>query len=353
MPRKRSNKQRNASSKEPVFIIKPALKNYGLDYLHITLIALVIVLVILAFALSTFKQGVVMTGCQYGTNANGICNTTVHNSSQALASAQRYLAAYSGINTSLSLIPYYALINESKASYLPQSREWLVVVPYIDPLASNETFNISMLLYDSNLSIKDSFLETINPPGKSNNSVVGLGTVSLYGKAIDRTSTPIPIYVITDPYAPGMLNTLNTTIAASRKYGNEINVSYFFIFSGYSIQYYNPFGVAHTQQLGRYLVCASRQSDMFPQFVSNLSIAYTGRPLDNQTLYQIMLGSGLNSTEFSGCMANSTTYLNLQAQLAALYNTVSTPTIIVNGKYSTMPQTIDYAINYSLTHLSG
>ena len=45
------------TEKEPVFIIRPAMKNYGLDYLHISLIVLVIILVGLALALSFFKQG--------------------------------------------------------------------------------------------------------------------------------------------------------------------------------------------------------------------------------------------------------------------------------------------------------
>src|SRR5271168_1470309 len=135
------------TSKEPVFIVKPAFKNFGLDYLHIILIALVIVLVVLAFALSTFKQGVVVTNCQYGNNVSGSCNTTMHNSSQALGAAERDLASYSKINTSLSLIPYYSLVNRSEVSYLPQSKKWLVIVPYIDPLANNTIFNISLLLY--------------------------------------------------------------------------------------------------------------------------------------------------------------------------------------------------------------
>jgi hypothetical protein len=60
--------------KEPVFIVKPALKNFGLDYLHIILIALVIILIALAFALSTFKQGTIITNCQNSTTSSiGAC----------------------------------------------------------------------------------------------------------------------------------------------------------------------------------------------------------------------------------------------------------------------------------------
>ena len=53
----RSKKRRQQiNSKEPVFIIRPASKHLGLDYLHILLIALVIILIVLAFALSTFQR---------------------------------------------------------------------------------------------------------------------------------------------------------------------------------------------------------------------------------------------------------------------------------------------------------
>ena len=353
MASKQDDKKKRISGKEPVFIVKPALKNYGLDYLHITLIALVIILVSVAFALSTFKQGVVVTNCQYGSNSTGNCNATVHNSTQALGAAERYLAAYSNVNTSLSLIPYYALVNRSQVSYLPQSKKWLVIVPYIDPLAKNTIFNISLLLYDSNLSLAGSFQQTLSPAIPTNNSVVALGTVNLYGEAACKTSTPIPVYVITDPYAPGVINALNTTINAAKQYGNKINVTYYFIFSGYSINYYKGYGLAQTQALGMYMDCASRQQEKFPQFLSNLSIAYSGAPLDNQTLYQIELGSGLNTTVFSGCMQNVTRTLNIQAQFASLYHIISTPSVIVNCRYSTLPQTLDDALNYSLKNLNG
>ncbi len=338
--------------KEPVFIVKPVLRNYGLDYLHMTLIVLVVILIVLAFALSTFKQSVVIKNCSYG-STNSTCNSTVHNSTQVIQAASRYLVAYTYINTSLSLIPYYALINQSKASYLLQSKQWLVVVPYIDPLAKNETFNISILLDDSNLSLAGSFIQTIKPTTKTNNSVVALGTISLYGETACNSTKPIPIYVITDPYAPGALSSLSTAVNESRLYGNSVNVRYYYIFSGYATQYYNSFGINQTQLLGQYMLCASGQPAMLQDFISNLSIAFYGRPLQNQTLYDIMLGSGLNKTEFAGCMQNSTRTLNIQAQFARLYGITSASEVIVNCRYETIPQTMSYAINYSLKNLKG
>jgi hypothetical protein len=344
--------KRKGSGKEPVFIVKPALKNFGLDYLHITLIALVIILVVLALALSTFKPGTIVKTCSNGSACNSTNNSTsgtIHTSAQALIAAKNALASYSNLNTSLSLIPYYSLVNQSKVDYLNNSKEWLVIVPYIDPLANGTVFNISLLFYDSNLTLASAYIQTLKPAVTTNNSVVGLGTVQLSGQIACKTSKPVPLYIITDPYSPGMLKTLDAAVNASEKYKGSINASYYFIFSGYSQSFYNGYGELDTQQMGRYLYCASNQRN-FPQFVSNLSIAYTGRPLSNLTLYQVSLGSNLNTTMLNVCMQNVTTSLNYQSEFANLYHIVSTPTIIVNCQYTTLPQTLDYAINYSLAH---
>lgn len=347
----KKEKTTKLNSKEPVFIVKPASKTLGLDYMHIMLIALVIILVVVAFALSTFKTGTTVTNCQYGLSANSTCNSTVHTSAQALSAAEHYLAAYSSLNTSLSLIPYYSLVNQSQISYLPAQKEWLVIVPYIDPLV-NTRYNITLLMYDSNLTLANSFIQTLKPVNKTNNSVVALGTVNLYGESACKTTTPVPVYVISDPYGPGTISTLLAAINSSKVYTNSINVSYFFIFSGYSQHFYSGYGEDETQLLGRYMSCASNQGS-FPQFLSNLSIAYTGQPLPNATLYQVAEGSNLNLSQFNGCMNNVTTMLNYESEFANLYNIVSTPTVIVNCKYSTLPQTLDYAINYSLHNLNS
>jgi hypothetical protein len=344
----KNKKDAKINGKEPVFIIRPALKNFGLDYLHIMLIALVVILVALAFALTTFKTASMVSGCI------GNCSTSnaIHNSSEVLASAEHILALYSNFNTSLSLLPYYSLVNQSKVDYLAGQKEWLVVIPYINPLSNGAIFNVSLVLYDSNLSLAGSFLESVKPPGETNNSVVGLGTVSLYGRAACATSKPLPVYVVTDPYAPGALKALQTSINASRQYRGSINVSYFFIFSGYSQQFYSGYGLTYAQQTGQYMYCAAQQRN-FSSFISNLSIPYEGKPLTNLTLYQVALGSKLNITQFNACMQNVSRSLDYQAEFANLYNIQSTPTILVNCKYSTIPQTLNYSIAYALNHLQG
>ncbi len=344
MAREANKPARNG--KEPVFIIRPASRRLGLDYLHIALLALVIILIVLAFALSTFKQGIIVNNC-------AACSSNeLHNSTQALGAAERYIAAYSTVNTSLALVPYYSLVNQSTVSYIPQSKEWLVVVPYMDPLLNGKVFNMSLLLYDSNLSLAGSFLQAIKPKITTRNNVVSLGTINLYNEVACKTSKPIPVYVVTDPYAPGAFDAIDSAINSSNNFKGSVNVSYFFVFTVYSINHYGGFGLNQTQNLGRYMECASRQQ-RFPQFMSNLSIAFNGNPLSNQTLYQVVEGSGLNTTGFGACMDNVSGYLNTQAEFARLYNITSTPDIIVNCRYQTLPQTLGYAINYSLSQIKG
>jgi protein-disulfide isomerase len=78
-----------------------------------------------------------------------------------------------------------------------------------------------------------------------------------------------------------------------------------------------------------------------------------GTPINNSTLYDVALGSSLNISSFNACMANSVASLNDQAQLAKLYRVVTTPELIVNCKYATIPQTLSMAINYSLSQTKG
>jgi hypothetical protein len=100
-----------------------------------------------------------------------------------------------------------------------------------------------------------------------------------------------------------MLSALRTAIKASTAYGNSIKMNYYFVFSGYSVSKYKGYGVNTTQYLGRYLSCAAKQQ-RFNDFVSNLSIGYDGSPLSNLTLYQMALGSGLNTSALGSCIDN-------------------------------------------------
>jgi len=343
----RKTRERKPAKAEPVYILKPAFKRGGLDYLHISLIAFVIILIALAYALSTFKTTLI---CSYGT-LNSTCITPKHNSTQALGAAERILASYSTMNSSLSLLPYYALVNRSTVEYLSNTSEWLIVIPYINPF-TNETLSFSMLVNDSNLSLVLPFQQTIAPLVYVNNKVVAPGTISLYGRTDCSSSAPIPTYSITDPYAPGALQSILRATNASKRYDGEVNITYYFIFTGNAAQLYRAYGVNETQLMGAYLKCATGQGKL-GAFTSNLTTAFHGYPLSNSTLSQVAAESYLNASLLSTCLKTVYISLEYQARLAAFYNVTQTPTFIINCRYQTLPQTLDKAINYALAHASN
>ncbi len=357
MAKNRSDVSKNSrsrnSTKEPLFIIKPASRMGGLDYLHIALIALVILLVIVAFALSVFKQGVILENCPYGI-VNDTCahapssNATAE--ADAISAAGRVLAGYQNSSSSLSILPYYSLINQSKAYYMQANGTWLVTVPYLDPFENDTEYNISILLY-KNLSLDSIFLSTAKPMVSSNYSTVAFGTVDITNKYLCNYSAPIPVYLITDPYAPGAIAAISRAINASSQYAGKVDMNYYFIFSDYSINLYKEYGMQATQALGDYLVCASHQPN-FRQFVGNLSTIDTSTPQSVSVLNSIVQASGINTTSFDSCLANVSGPLDAQAEFASLYNLKVLPSFIVNCKYQTLPQTLDSAINYSLITLN-
>jgi hypothetical protein len=327
---------------EPVFVIKPVTRLGGLDNLHISLIALVVILVALAFALSTFKPSTVLETCN-GTVVNGTCaQQSNSNSTAALASVERYLASYYSVNSSLSLLSYYSMPNDAKVAYIPSTGMWLATVPYMDPLANDAIYNVSFLLYP-NLSLDQAYGQTLKPFTVGTDRSVALGTVDIAGRALCTTKAPYPAYVFSDPYAPGTFQSLYTAINLSKD--SRLNVSYMFIFTGYASKYYNAYGVQETQALGSNMFCASLQPG-FMGYLDNLSKIYYGYPINGSILTQVAVGSGLNMTRFNSCMANSTTLLNRQAQLSKLYNVTATPVYVLDCKYATIPATSRYAVDY-------
>ena len=337
------------TKQEPVFLVRPALKRGGLDYLHISLIALVIVLIALAFSIAYFKPATLLKNCQYGL-VNGTCSTPQYNSSQALDAAEHILASYVYINTSLSLLPYYSEPNKANVSFLPSRNLWLVDVPYVDPLANNEVYHVSLLLYGSNLSLARPLIQTVGPTQQTNDSTVAFGTVQIYGKTFCATRTPMPVYLIEDPYAPGAFAAIAKAVNLTITYQKSINLTYDFVYTNYSSSWYAGYGTYQTQLIGRYLFCSSMQRDI-AGYASNVSKIFVGRPIDNQTLYQTAVGSGVNLVMLNACLANSTTTLSYQAQLARFYNIQFTPQFIVNCRYSSIPQTVESAVNYTLNQI--
>ncbi len=337
------------AKKEPVFIVKAATKHGGLDYLHIALIVLVVVLVGVAFSLSIFKKGVVLQNCPYGV-VNSTCAAAPYTNGQVMDAVGKVLAGYSTVNSSLSLLSYYSLVNQSIVSYLSNQSGWLVEVPYIDPLLNNKTLYASFVL-NPNLSLKTPFLSTISPLRHTNNSVVSFGVVSISGKNTCNYTKPIPVYLVVDPYVPGFISYMKGALNLSKSREGSASFKYYFVFSAYSASFYGKYGAPNTQALGRYLACASQQP-RFSQFISNLSIAYQGSPLSESMLSQMVAGSGLNSSAFATCMQSVNSTLFNQNTLVGLYNITSVPSYVVNCKYQTIPETANSAIGYALKQIS-
>ncbi|MCL5101984.1 MAG: hypothetical protein M1544_01335 [Candidatus Marsarchaeota archaeon] len=348
MESKKKARANGNAEKEPVFLVKKASRFGGLDYLHIALIVLVVVLVALAFSLANFKSVIV---CQYGMSVNGTCITPKYNQSQVLNAAAKVLANYQYINSTLSILTYYSLINQSKVSYQPSTNTWSVITPYRDPY-TNTTLNVSMEFYGSNLSLETPFIQMLKPKIISNNSVVAQGVLGINGKTTCVSNTPEPVYLITDPYAPGAISSIMQAINMSRNYSKEINMSYKFVFSGYSISHYKTYGEQETQLLGAYLACGSVQQN-FTKFMGILSNVYNGEPISNTTLYSMAQGAGFNMSSFGDCMVNAPATLSAQAELASFYGITTTPVFIANCKYEAIPATANELLNYSLSQLKG
>ncbi len=289
---------------EPVMLVRPAIRSLGLDYLHVSLLILVVILIGLAVALSAFHAGASLLNCPYGITNSSTCITPHHTSMQALEAAESAIASYAPTNSSLSLLPYYSEPNLATVSYLSNQSEWLVVVPYLYPANTSQTLYFSMLFYDSNLTLVRPFLQIPASPYPSQNQVVALGAVSLYGKSqctYNSTAT-MPIYAFIDPYAPGALAGMKDGINATDKFGSAINLTYKFIFTPYATQLYAGYGINATQQNAEDLFCASQQQ-RFPAYLANYTILFNGAPLGYTSLEQVAQGSGLNMTvvQFMPC----------------------------------------------------
>ncbi|ASI14021.1 membrane protein [Candidatus Mancarchaeum acidiphilum] len=349
------NLNEETKKKEPLLIIKPASHMGGLDYLHISLIILVVILIALLVVMSTFKVVKTVTTakvCQYGI-VNSTCVQPKYNSSQALTAAETVIAGYARTNSSLSLLPYYIEPNDSSVSYLNNSKEWLVVMPYKDPVARNETLNISILLYSSNLTLVEPFSQLIPPPSPiSSNTAVGSGAIKLANKVACNTTEPVPAYYITDPYAYNALTSLSKIMNETSSYKGKINTTYYFIFTGYSQSLYPTYGVNKTQLLGRYLACASSQPN-FGMFVNDINKNFNYAPMSNSTLTKYAELSFLNMTQMKSCMYNITDTMDYQAELAKYYNVTQTPEIILNCQYETIPEKFNSAANYTLSQLNS
>ncbi len=150
--------------KEPSVIVKPLGWLGGLDGIHLSLMVLVVILIALLLAVSASGRqlGSGQLNCTYG-SVNGTCIAPLHNQSQVLLAAGRFIAGYTSVNSSLSLLPYISDMANASVSYGLESGAWNVKVPEKNPY-SQTTFYLQLSVNDTNLSVLP-FIQSASPSG--------------------------------------------------------------------------------------------------------------------------------------------------------------------------------------------
>ncbi len=347
------NKQTKAQMDETKIVLKPIGKYGGLDGIHIALLILVAILIALLLVIS-YSKPVTITNttnssnktsvCAYGA-VNGKCVIPTHNLSSVSHQVGKIIASYEYVNGSLSLLAYYSQIQNASFSFLPASKEWLAVVPVINPATGN-VFSTSFLLYDSNLSLVNPYVQTVKTSQVLSDYVVSQGVVRLSNKAVCAKGNPLPIYWFLDPYSPGSISSLSNLTSLEVKYGSKLNLSIAILFGSESQRIASTYGENGTRALGDYLFCSSQQKN-FSNFVTIINAVYSGSYVSPSLLSSLANQSKLNMQELGGCILNSTNFINHQALLAQYYNITITPSIVTDCVYGSIPQTEQNAICFA------
>lgn len=347
MPVKKTKKNNNPAE----ILVKPVGKFGGLDNIHIALIALVVIMAAILIVSNYLEQPVASitsntsSACTYG-SVNGTCVSPIHNSAQVKSAFENYLADYESSNTSLSVLPFISNVSQMTVSYITALKEWYVQVPFQEP-GNNSTYYFSAMVSDRNLSDIVPYIETSKPVSSGNNTVVSYGVVRLGSEAVECNSTnATSVYWFVDPYAPGSISSLNNFTQLRSRFGSRVNASIKVLFTQYSQQVANSYGVQNADQLGEYILCASAQSG-FSSFEQSLNRIYTGSYISKNELSSIANDSGLNNTQLSACLQNASTTINFQHDLAQHYGVIATPEVVTACKYLSIPQTASYSVCYA------
>jgi hypothetical protein len=358
MPAKKEN-----LIKTPSVIVKPLGRTGGLDSIHLALVSLVVILIAILLVISFYKQSpptilpsnvstntTSILSCEYGA-ANGRCILPLHNESQIKSYAEEFLAGYDTINTSLSLIPYLSEVNLMNLSYNPSNHYWYLSFPIENP-SGGKLLHFSLMINDSNVSEIIPMIQTLSPAESayqaSGNLVVSKGVVSLSGKVACGTVSPLQVYWFVDPYSPGGISSLANMTSLQSKYGSKIKISLEILFTQYSQSVANTYGLNKTMQLGDYLFCSSEQGGQpFVSFTKSLENSYSGSYISKSELSAYASNAGLNTSMINSCMNSAGTYINRQAVLAKYYNVISSPIVVTDCRYLSLPQTTADAIQYA------
>lgn len=336
-----------ASSKisEPSIIVKPVSRFGGLDNIHVALIILVAILILVVIAISYNTKITVINETQNSTQTCvSNCITPTHNATQARMYAERVLAGYSSLNGTVSLLPYLTNVSAMKASFLPALRQWYVSMPYTNP-SGNATYTITIAIYDSNLTLAGTLFQGVSPP-VSKNYVVAPGVIQLAGQTSCSSSGSVQQDWFIDPYSPGGIQSLTQLTSLQNEFGSKINASIKPLFTQYSDAVSSTYGVNSTENLEKYILCGSQQSN-FTGFVAALNASYSGSYMPLSVLQGIAAKSGFNGTSFNSCIANSQSAIDAETVVARYYNITSSPSVLTDCQYISLPQTSRNAICYA------
>ncbi len=343
-----ADKREGKKIKEARIIIRPIGRLGGLDGIHLSLIILIAILMALLLVVSypgsLPQQNATLRNCTYGTY-NGTCILPKQSPADVRLAAERFLASYADVNTSLSLLPFVADVKNMSLAYLPQAAQWYATLPLINP-AYNSTIYFAMLISDKDTSSIVPLLQTMGPGSLSNDYTVSRGVVKLAEKSACQTASPLHIDWFIDPYAPGAVKSLLDAVAEEKSMGSSINLTIEILFTQSSQVISKAYGLNDTLALGEYLFCASQQSQ-FGTFVGKLNSIYANAYISPQIASELANASSLNRSALQSCLGSAGTLINRQAVLAKYYNITSTPSVVTNCEYLSIPQTESYAICYS------
>jgi hypothetical protein len=348
-------------------VVKPVGNLGGLDRIHVALGILVLILVALLLMVTYSYHSPVISNATTTTTTinnnnsntislktcaysfvNGTCAPNpVHSQAEVMSQLEKIIASYNNVQGQISLLPYLSKIQNSTIIYNPNNQVWYAVIPALNPNTENN-FYITFSIYDKNLSVQFATTQMAQPSEILNNSVVSQGVVSLSGKFACKSNNSVQVYWFMDPYATGSVQSLQKEIALQNRFGRSVNVSLEMLYGPASSSIANTAGTANTQQLERYILCASKQNNA-TNFETNLQSAFSEQYISGSILSSIANASKLNISSLNQCVnsANTTVLLNRQALLAEYYNISTTPVVIVNCKYMAIPQTTYNATCYA------
>ncbi len=345
-------KETISNIKENSVIIRPIGKTGGLDAIHLALIVLVVVLVLLLASMAYTKEIIIKnvnaTNCTYG-SSNGACIVPKSNASQIKAVFESIIASYATSNSSLSVIPYLANTSTISEQYLPYSNSWLASITGYNA-ATNQSFNFKALINASDNSKFTPFIEVVSPKNLSQNRLVSTGVLKLANKYSCTQQSPVQVFWFLDPYSPGAISSLADATAIEKRFNSSVNVTLKMLYTQASVRVAQQYGIANAQALSGYLFCASLQP-RFSKFTEDLNSVYTNSYVSPQTLAAIANQTGLDNASLSSCLANYPQVFERQNLLSSYYNITTSPSVVTNCEYESLPQTAQNAVCYANSSL--